>query len=551
MSNKKIVISGQLNIDASKAAKALEEISKKFKSFEKSSFTKQMEDMRKLQPLVKSLDKDLSKMMQSMSKSDAKNRVKELNQALKQQADELKKVLDVQEKLNRSIKAMPEGTAKEQAKRDRDDHSYKARALMGSMEQFGSEREELKKIFTTDFIKKIAQGVQITAGIAGGTAGYAGRWESGRLAYEGQAAGFGNMVGSMAYGKNIDLGAVMSSGKLGNINKAMKESVAGDAANRAFNAAGNIAGAAGQGYAQGGAWGSAVSGLGAAGGEAFKNADPLTQKSFYAALQSQAGVEGMQNVLSETAFPRELMNMLIDQAPMKVSAMQGMVGAGGGAYGRGLGKLFGNNYRQATRYGVEMPEAAGMMQLMGQSGAVGSERGDISGMLQARNAGVAQPGEFAGMVSGMSRVSGDGSKSVSMVRKAVEEGVKIGVDRSMVKNLVRATEEIAGTQSAHVKNGDNMVRIIDDLKMALGGKTDLSKVGSGQLETAKSAIQAMTEHTQTGLGMASQNMVMQEYVSQLGGGEMTPDMQIALTKMKMGQRIEKGSPMYDEMLEVR
>jgi hypothetical protein len=543
MADKKIVISGQLNIDASKAVKALEDVSKKFKSFEKSAFTKQMEDMRKLQPLIKDLDKGLSKMMQSMTKSDAKSRIKELNQALKQQADELKKVLEVQEKLNRSIKEMPDGSARDQKRAERDDASYKARSLMGSMEQFGSEREELKKLFTTDFIKKIAQGVQMTAGIAGSVGQFVGNRESTRLALEAQSAGFGNMVGSMAYGKNIDLGTVMASGKLGNIDKAMKDRVTGKGIGMLGEMVSDTAGGAANG-AQGGAGGALLNGLGGLLGSAAKNANGLSQKEFFSAISSQAGVEGMQNVLSETSFPRELMNMLIDQAPMKVAAMQGMVGAGEGAHGKGLGKMFGQNYRRATRFGVEMPEAAGMMQMMGQSGAIGAERGDISGMLQARNSGVAQAGEFAGMVSGVSKISGDGSKNVSIVRKAIEDGVRTGVDRSMVKNLVRATEEIAGSYTSKIGSEEQFASAMNQIRMALGN-ADMSKVGVSQLETAKGAIDAVNEDMNTPMGLAIRNMTMADYATQIGGNQMSPDLMIALSKMKAGETLQEGSPLRD------
>jgi hypothetical protein len=259
--------------------------------------------------------------------------------------------------------------------------------------------------------------------------------------------------------------------------------------------------------------------------------------------------EGIDASMQRTAFPRELMNMLIEQAPMKVAAMQGMIGAGTDGFGRGLGGLFSKNYRQAVKYGIEMPEAASMMHMMGQSGAIGAERGDISGMLAAKNAGITQPGEYASMISGMASNAGDSTKTASMVRKAMEEGVKLGVDRSMVKNLVRATEEIASSQSARISGEQNLQDIMDNIRMAVGGKKDMGMVGAADLATAQSAMTAMTEHTGSSMGLGIQNMVMQEQVTKLGGGQMSPAQMIALSQMKMGQKITKGSDLYNELNE--
>lgn len=544
MADKKIVISGQLSIDASKATKALEEVSKKFKSFEKSSFTKQMEDMRKLQPLIKDLDKGLSKMMQTMSKSDAKSRVKELNTALKQQSTELKDILDTQEKLNRAIKAMPAGGARDAKIAERNDASYKARALMGSMESHGQEREELKKVFTTDFIKKIAAGVQVAAGVGAGAASFFGGRELSRLGLEAQAQSTGNRIGSMAFGKNIDLGSLAAFGDFGNIHKGSRDSFAGQMGAKGASAVGNVAG---------GALTGGLAGFGGAFvGEAAKGAqflDPMTKQAAMGAIRAQAENQGIDSSLAKTAFPRELMNTLIDQAPMKVSAIQGMVGAGENGFGRNLGRMASQNYGRATRYGVEMGEASGMMQMMGQSGAIGKDRGDITPMLQARNAGIAQPGEFASMISGMSRSSGDGSKNVSMVRKAMEEGVKMGVDRSMVKNLVRATEEIASTQNMRISDGNNLVDIMDNLRAALGPKADVSKMGQAQLDDARTALATATEHNQSALGLGIDAMVMQENVTDLGGGQLTPAQMIMLGKTQAGQKIDEKSDLGQSLME--
>lgn len=551
MADKKITISGKLNIDSTKAAKALEEISKKFKSFEKSAFTKQMEDMRKLQPLVKSLDKDLGKMMQTMSKSEAKNRIKELNTVLKDQSKELKEILNTQEKLNRAIKSMPAGSARDAAIKDRNDSSHKARAVMGSMENFGQEREELKKIFTQDFIKKIAQGIQVAANVGAGMSSFMGMRELNRLSLEAQSSSTGNRIGSMAYQKNADLGSLVAFGDFGSIVKGSREGFTGQMGAKGLSAGGNILGGALNGSI-GGPGGALAGAGGAAMGEIAKNiqyGDPKTRAAAFGAVRAGLENQGMDSALAKTQFPRELMNTLIDQAPMKVSAMQAMVGAGSGAYGRGLGGLFGQNYGMAVRHGVEMPEAAAMMQIQGQSGAIGAERGSIATMLQARNAGIAQPGEFGSLISGMANTSGDGSRNVSMMRKAMEEGVKTGVDRSMVKNLVRVTEEIASTNNLRIQDGSELVSIIDNLRSALGPSQDMSKIGAAQLQDAQSALATATEHTGSALGLGIDAMVMQERVDQLGGGQLSPAQMIMLGKTKVGQKIDEESDLGKSLME--
>lgn len=542
MADKKLVISGQLSIDSSKAVKALEEISKKFKSFEKSSFTKQMEDMRKLQPLVKTLDKDLAKMMQTMSKKDAKDRVKELNNVLKDQSKELKSILETQEKLNKAIKSMPSGSARDDKIREKNDVSYKARAVMGSMENFGQEREELKKLFTQDFIKKIAQGVQVAAGIGSGIAQYAGMREINNMQLQAGAQSTGNRIGSMAFNKNADLGSIAAFGDFYNVVKGSREGFAGGVGGKVLGAAGDVVG----GAATGG-WAGAG---GALAGSAAKNAqmlDPKTRDAAFGAMRAQLENEGMDAALAKISFPRELMNTLIDQAPMKVSAMQGMVGAGQGAYGKGLSQLFGGNYRQAVKHGVEMPEAASMMQMMGQSGAIGNERGDIGAMLQMRNSGVAQSGEFGGMISSFSRISGDSTKSVSVLKRAVEEGVKLGVDRSMVKNLVRATEEIAGSQTQKIYDAQQLSDIVGQLRLAIGPNKDMSQVGISDLQTSQEAMGLFNANTPLELGV--RNMVMSDYATQLGGSQMSPDMMIALSRMGKGQNLIEGSDLWNQLKE--
>lgn len=542
--DKKISISGTLSLDASKTIKALEEVSKKFKSFEKSSFGKQMDDMRKMVPLVKDIDKSLGKMMQSMAKDDAKRRITKLNEELKAQAEELKKIVKLQDDLNNKIRNAPKGSAERQSLLEkRSDLSYTARAHMQGMEERGNEREELKKTLSSDTLKKIATYATAALAVAGGASSFFGQQEVKRLSYENQANSTGNRLASMAFGKNIDLGSLVAFGDAGSIHKGGKDALTGVAGNKGAGFLQALIGGASTGVNPLSAGMNATS---AGAGFLAQNAEfmPGTKTSAAAikSIESNANNQGIEASLGKNSFGRELMNMKIDQAPMQVSAMQGMAGAGS------MSKNYWSNYRKGVKYGVEMPEASAMMQMMGQSGAIGSSRGDITDMLRARNSGVAQPGEYASMISGMAGVSGDGSKTASMVRKAMEEGVRIGVDRSLVKNLVRATTDIASTFNTEVNSTEGIVSIMDTLRTALGPKADLANVGQHELESARKAMGIISEDANTALGIGSGSMVFQEEASKMGAGQMSPTQMIALSKMQMGQKLEKGGSLYKSLL---
>jgi translation initiation factor 2B subunit (eIF-2B alpha/beta/delta family) len=547
VADKKVTIAGTLSIDASKATKALEEVSKRFKSFEKSSFGKQMDDMRKMIPLIKDIDKGFGKTMQTMAKDDARRRVAKLTEELKAQSDELKKIVKLQDDLNNKIRNAPKGSAARQdAIEKRNELSYTARAHMQGMEQKGNEREELKKSLSSDMLKKIATYTTAALAVAGGASSFFGQQEVKRLSYENQASSTGNRLASMAFGKNIDLGSLVAFGDAGSIHKAGKDALAGTVGNKLF--AGAQAGLQGgmAGAQQGGGAGFATGAGGAIAGYIAQNAELAPGTKTHAAamksIESGANNSSIESALGKNSFGRELMNMKIDQAPMRVAAMQGMAGAGS------MDKNYWKNYRKGVKYGVEMPEASAMMQMMGQSGAIGSSRGDITDMLRARNSGVAQPGEYASMVSGMAGVSGDGSKTASMVRKAMEEGVRIGVDRSLVKNLVRATTDIASTFNTEVSSTEGIVSIMDTLRTALGPKADLSKIGQHQLEAARKGMGIISEDSNTALGIGTGASVFQEEAAKMGAGQMSPAQMIALSKMQMGQKLEKGGPLYKSLL---
>ncbi len=523
--SKSIVIKGKLQFDASSATKALESLSQKFKSFEKSSFTKMMlSDFTKLAPVIKSLDKGLSTMMQTLSKNEAKSRMKELTQGLKDQAAQLKEIVKQQETYNNLMKQVPDGSAPQQRYREeRDALANKGRSVMGKMEEFSDEKKALNKT-DPEQIKKIVAAVAVSMNMAGGAANYVLQKELRKTQNQGEGASVNNRLSSMMFDKDSSaFGFLARANGLGDMNSESKDAQKGGWFKKGGAAAADIVSGIGVGGLVAGPIGAAFEGVSKAGGHLFGNAD-LMGLSGDASRQAniQADLAGnkhssINSRLSKDAFNIELGDMLLSQAEMKRDTMAATVGSSGNNGSKAMYRNFGVGARVG---GMGMAESAGAMGALGRVAIGDNERSGPDAMrmmMEAKQSGTASVGDFTGMVSGLSNVSGNNTKNVATVYQMLEKAVKTGVDKSQVSNLVRATEEVAGYQKVALTDTST---VMNDMLQMLSYKKP-GEVGAGDIRGAKSAAEMIQGQTHTSRGLDVGMQSTSAWVEKMGGK--TPD----------------------------
>ena len=90
MADKQITIKGLINFDVNQAQRSLNDIGKSFSKLEKTSFNKINDEFRKTKSILKDIDADAGKFFNKLSKKEAQEQLKNINNTLKEQARILK-----------------------------------------------------------------------------------------------------------------------------------------------------------------------------------------------------------------------------------------------------------------------------------------------------------------------------------------------------------------------------------------------------------------------------------------------------------------------------
>ena len=566
MADKKISIDGKLSLDVGSATKALDDVAKKFKQFEKGGSSKMFEDFRKIKPLIKELDSGLAKMMGQLSKEDSTRRIRELNSGLKQQAEYVRTLVEEQKNLNREMAA-----AKNQEQRSKIQDKLElsqntARAAMGRMSEDAKERNELKGNSGGSSYGYLKAGAAIAGAgqVIGGAIDYMGKRDLSGMQYSAQAQSMGNkMFNAGLMTNSLQMGMALSSrgtnpdgspkeSYMQQGVKAAREAQMGELEGGGAKALGNIGGAtlAGAQLGPAGAAGGFIASTFGEGVKAAPYLDPKTQDAAFRALGADQQGKAWEAIQTMTQPQTELADLAVARAPMKLAAEEAMAGGGGSGSGRALQAAMNRNFSLARPYGVSMSEAAGMMSSLGQSGAIGEERrGGTDGqafkdMLMAKGSGIANPGEFAGLIGGMASSSGDAKHAEQQTMNAIKQGVKMGVDVSLVKNLVRATEEIASIGGTSMNDTSAITSLLSTALSGNGKKTsdDIANIGQADIKGAQDALGMRQNFTSTPMGAAIQGQVMQKHMENLGidSSKLSEAAKLAIGQLDSSAKIDQS-----------
>lgn len=552
MADRKIQISADFQLDVDKASKSLKDITDKLKGLEKSNFAKQLTDLAKINPVIKEVDKSVGKLLGQFTKSNAKDRIKEINEALKIQAGFLEQLTSKQKEYNDLLKATPKSDPRyQQILNARDDMAGKVRGTARTVEEFGREKHDLKDILkdptVMDRVFKVAQS---TLAVGGGLTAYAASRPLTKMSLEAQANAPGNRLLSMAMNKNdLSFGVLAASGALNLGGYAAKSATSGQLIQKGTGVAQNVLGSAAQGFATGGVGGAITGGGGALSGEVLRNAMLADPSMKEAAKKAMLGANQMQAIdagLANNQFAIDLMNTIMGQASGKVTAMEAMGGAGG-LSGKSLSRRMGKNLGVGAKGGMSLEESLSMMGMVGRgSGLIGGERSDISDMVRYQTGGIATSGEYSQLLSAGASVSATSNRTAKMIKDAVEAGARTGIDKSMVKPLAQAAVQIASERNTRTSD---LTGIMSEIRMALGGGTDMRNVGVSELEAAKSGTDLFNSFKQMPMGQAISTMGVEDLLSKGGASPMSVASKLALARAKSSDEIINNPDLMDELRE--
>ncbi len=544
MDNKSLKISGTVELQTKQAEEAMKKIVKQFQGVDKNSFNKLNEDFRKLSPLIKELDKGLFKMMNTMSKKDAREQLNLMNKALKDQAALIKDNIKQFEDLTKQIEETGDATGELGKKRS--GLVAEKRALMTSMETHGERRNEAKEALGGGIgpakLIAAAVGVEVASKVAQSLVTHFSGREMRKQGYEAQTAEVNNQLASLATSGSLAYGTAKSNGRLDKAMSAADQMTKGQLANRGIQAFGDVVSGGLAGGGVGGPMG-AIGGVIAGGSKALSDnadiVDPTTRQSFISAQYAQNRGTAMSNALAPNAFKVSLQDALMGKAGGRLGAMEASSG-----YGNNGSAQLRKNFGQGAARGFGQGEVQQMTAGLGQSGLIGSERTNINPLMQMQRQGLATAGESTGGAAQMGSVLNNQTKVMKVFQKSMEDGVKIGIEKSLVKDLVMATTSIAGMGTSRISG---MADIMSDLKGILSGK-DASNIGKQDVADAVSVAQAQ-KHLMQGGGTA-QGEAMQYIDSQQSLKESGFDMsKIGVNaKMILGRTTSREEVMGNQQL---
>lgn len=496
--NKEIKISANVDVKVDAANAAMKKITDQFKGLERSSFQKMNQDFAKLSGVIKSLDKDLYKMMNTMSKKDASDQLKKMNDALLTQSKMLRDNTNEYKKLTDEIAKAANESERLQLEQKRGALVENNRAIMTSMEGHADRRDEARKTLGQGGVTfggglAIAGIAQVAKSLANATTEYMGSMEQRRVNYTGQAESSKQNMMRSILGGSLEEGLFAANGghqKAMDIAKEQYESKHGQIATSM--AADFLSG----GLAAFGATGNPLAGIAGAAVGAGKNVTTRLvdqQTDTLGDIATKAEMAEYYNTASkgikETTAPvTEIIDERIARSRGRLNSLQ----AAGGTEAQ----LF-KNISRGTGAGYLESESLGMATMQGRSGLIGNERQNISGLIQAERSQIMSAGEFAGLEKRGAGVSAQSKQTAKMIHDAVFEGTRTGIDKSMIKDF---TESALSLVEAGTTRADNLIPTMELIEKALSGKAPGS-IGGAEIRAAASAVGAQ-QNLERGAGSA-------------------------------------------------
>lgn len=534
---KEIAINAKVEINLGAAEQAMKKITDQFKSIEKTSFNKMNEDFRKLAPLIKTLDKDLHSMMNTMSKKDAGDQLKKMNDALLQQSKMLKDNTEEYKKLTEQIALAADEAEKLELKNKRSAVAETNRAIMTKMEEHAERRDEAKKVLgegkgiTPGGALMIAGIAQVAKQLANATTEYMGSLEARRASYTAQAeAPKQDLLRGVTSGK-LDTGIFMATG---GHKKAME--IAAEQYSSAHkqiitsamfdSISGALVGSVG---GPGGAVAGAVAGI-----SKNINTRVVDQLSTTLGDVSKAAEfagyyqKAKSDIQQSTAPFTEFANERIARSRARLGGLQ----QAGGTERETMG-----NIEQAAGPGFRYleDEALGMIGMQGRgAGLIGGERRNITPLMEAERAQVMSAGEFTGLEKRGAGVTAQSRNTAKMIREAVLEGTKTGIDKSMIRDFTESALHLVEMGSSRT---ESLVPTLELIEKALGGR-QAEEVGGAEIKAATSAVEQY-QNLQRGAGTAMMTGIqigeVNKALDKAGGGSISVPARLRMATMTPDQ----------------
>ena len=526
MADKSIIIKGLINFDVNQAQKSLNDISKSFNKLEKTSFNKLNEEFKKTADMLQGIGTNAGKFIKKLSRRDAQEHLKSLNASLKEQTKLLKDAISEQEALAKAIEKTADAKEKEFLMEKRERQIASARSLMGDIRGNVQQREKVTEVLerrNTESILKAAGITRMVGAIAKEVITHVAGTDYRRMSYEAQGQAAPNKIASMLFSKNLDYGILMATGSMNRALNGSDKMQKGNVWARVADAGKTIAQHVGAGTVAGtvlvpgiGSTGGAIAGGISGVATAISNnkdvLDPALRKSAMTAEKSVLTAEEIENLRSKYSFAIDLANERLGLAPAKLAGAQAIAGYDNAG---ALSKRLSGAYSTGWKYGYSIPETSALLQMNSGAGLIGRERSNIGTMALMERAGLASPGETADMARRMGGVTSNQQNILKTFEQAMTKGVQTGIEKSLVKDLVLATETLAESGAARVDNIDNIMR---DLRVALSSMT-AAQIGRQDIIEAQNAanqFRNMQGGAGNPMGMAIQSLGIQEGLQNAG-----------------------------------
>jgi len=559
MADKNITIKGLINFDTSQAQKSLNEISKSLSKVEKTSFGKMNDEFKKTTNILKNLDKDASRFFDKLSKREANDQLKSLNNSLKEQTKLLKDAVSEQEALAAAIAKTTDAKQKEILIQKRDQHAANTRSLMGDINENVDQRRKLQKVVddrNTESVLKTAGIIRMVGAIVKEAVTHVSGADYRRISYEAQGQNAPNKLANMMFSKNLDYGVLAATGSLNRAFNSTEKMQKGGWIARAGDALKTV----GEHSLAGAVGGTVLApGIGTTGGALLGGAsgvitaignnkdllDPALRKSAITAEKSNLTSEELENLRSKYAFAIDLANERIGLAPAKLAGAQAITGYDkAGA----LSKRLSGAISTGWKYGYSIPETASLLQMNSGAGLIGSERSNLGPMALMERAGLSSPGETADMARRMGGIVNNQQNIMKMFEQAMTRGVQTGIEKSLVKDLVSVAENLAEGGTARIDNLDSIMR---DLRTSLGSMS-ASQIGRQDIlesQNALSQFRSMRGGANNAMGMAIQSLSVQEGLKNAGidVGKLPSAALMAITSAKSIEEVTNNPSLMREL----
>lgn len=513
-----IELHGKLVLDSDSTNQEIQKIIQSFKKLENSPISKLQKDFQSITAVVKGLDKELAKTIQTFSKNSARENIGKINSALKDQVDILKRSTAEVQNFSKALKGVNPNSKEYQELFQKLQNAQRlASGAVAGIVQGGQERSYNQQILNSRAATMVSGAGRATelAGMAAdfgikqwGESAFRNNIYRSQYASPGQslatqmafdpisAALFAQQGGPRQMREGLDYGRKEAETRpiLGSAFRVGAAGLSGAAAGAGIGALGGsilpglgtLAGGGG-GALAGGAMGfiGQIIKEATGGGDNLGLSGEMQRQSAVKATQGGALQQVLSSGQTNVEFLSALAHEALEKAPGRMAVGESFAGAGGFRSGMRSLRLGAN-----SGIGMSQAELTPISQLFGATGISSQQRSpeQLKSFLLAQRAGLGNAQELiagGGQFLGVSAQPGS-TKAMQEFSNAVKDGILSGFKNPQIaKTFASAAMELASASKGRL-NDTQFYQ--SQLLGALGGK-DTKDVTQRDLANAKSAIE--------------------------------------------------------------